>query len=298
MGIVGDHEMPAFGRKGLIAESESDIRRPVTFGRQTGGDVQSPVRFPSAMCFVTYARATTQKSILDTLLGGALDGRWNPDFSGTPAAIAPMLPMRSGLLVVMVINGPMPPSELSDDSAQRAAWPEAAAKSATWKSHVVVCGFGKPKTLPEARAHAEDVMFVASVLARDSGASAVGWPGCGLFRPAADFAERVGKTPLPADIMIRCLWRGTPLPDGAGLGATTRGLHLFNLPEIDHPPTGEDPGAINDRLLNLASYLIANGPVLKDGDTIGIDARATARVRHVRDAAGSLMLEVTRALDA
>jgi hypothetical protein len=210
------------------------------------------------MCFLTYARGITQKSIHDVLLGGAL----------------------------------------ADDLAQRAAWPEARAKSPTWRSHVVVSGFGKPKTLAEARGYAEEVMFVASVLARESGASAVGWPARGLFRPAAAFAERVGQTPLPADILIRCLWRGMPRPGGAGLGATTRGLHLFDLPEIDHPPTGEDPGTINDRLHNLASYLITNGPVLKDGDTIGIDARAMARIRHARDAAGRLVLQVTRPADA
>ena len=96
---------------------------------------------------------------------------------------------------------------------------------------------------------------------------------------------------MPVQLLVRCNWRVEPgrekLP---GVSATTLGLDSLGLPEIKQSPSQENPVALRNRLLNLAAYLIVNGPVFRDGDTIGIDERSQARVRHGHDDSGKAIL--------
>ena len=47
----------------------------------------------------------------------------------------------------------------------------------------------------------------------------------------------------------------------------------------------EKPATLVDRAFNFAHYLLDRGPVLKDGDTIGLSAQERFRIRHVPSAA-------------
>lgn len=67
------------------------------------------------------------------------------------------------------------------------------------------------------------------------------------------------------------------------MAATTRGLRSFTLPEVDHLPSGEDAEAVYNRLINLSTYLLTNGPMLKSGDTIGIGPGVQGRIAHRAD---------------
>lgn len=47
-----------------------------------------------------------------------------------------------------------------------------------------------------------------------------------------------------------------------------------------------------NRIMNLCSYILDQGPVLNDGDTIGIDANASMRIRQGHDSNGGSLLSL------
>jgi hypothetical protein len=59
----------------------------------------------------------------------------------------------------------------------------------------------------------------------------------------------------------------------------TQGLEPFVGREIQHPPNGDGPAELYNRVLGLATYLIQNGPVIAEGDTIGASQAERIRVR-------------------
>ena len=200
--------------------------------------------------------------------------------------------MPGGGVFLLSIPGPYPAHELTDDLAQRQAWPTWQADSKAWRSHLIATVIPPGDGFPKRRERAADLLQVVSVVASHTGAAGIGWSPTMLFHPTAELAASIARSPVPVDCVIRCLWRGQPGPGGEGMGTTTFGLAAFGLPEIDHPPTGEDPATIYNRMMNLCSYMMENGPVLKDGDTIGIDANASMRIRHDRDPQGELLLSL------
>jgi hypothetical protein len=111
--------------------------------------------------------------------------------------------------------------------------------------------------------------------------------------PAADFAERVSSSPLHPDSILRCDWSVDPVGDADALGAQTRGLSVFGLPELSHVPSDEDRRTIRTRVISLANHLIAYGPTFRPGETVGADARTQARVEPGLDHNGHPLLIVT-----
>jgi hypothetical protein len=45
-------------------------------------------------------------------------------------------------------------------------------------------------------------------------------------------------------------------------------------------------GELREWLVNISYYLIENGPVLKDGDTIGVSAEHQMKIRHAKSQVG------------
>jgi hypothetical protein len=50
--------------------------------------------------------------------------------------------------------------------------------------------------------------------------------------------------------------------------------------EIEIPRIEMAPGELREWLINIIFYLLENGPVLKDGETIGGSADEKIRIRH------------------
>jgi hypothetical protein len=68
---------------------------------------------------------------------------------------------------------------------------------------------------------------------------------------------------------IRLAWYAPGPQAPRAPGPVTPGLRAVLGREVEHPPTGEPPGAVHERALNLCLYLMRAGPVIKDGDTVG-----------------------------
>jgi hypothetical protein len=213
---------------------------------------------------------------------------------GRPVASAGglLLPMRSGAVIVSVVPSPLKLTGLADDMAQRALWPEWRVESPSWRSHVVVSAFGETKSFALAKLCAEDVLRVSAVLAAQSRASGVLWTASGLMLPAAAFARAIERTPLPVEVLFRWISRAGSGTASARTGLTTLGLHLFGLPEIDQPPTGENLVVLCERLLGVAGQLLSRGTIPRDGEVIGLDERVVGRIRHAQDADGRQVLVI------
>ena len=99
----------------------------------------------------------------------------------------------------------------------------------------------------------------------------------GLFRDMAT------KLELPV-----WLWVGFRVgPDGPSTsGGFTIGLQAFDLKEIETQRATEPSGELLNRLVDLAGYLIENGPVIQDGHTVGQSSRERIRVRYAPSAFG------------
>lgn len=184
---------------------------------------------------------------------------------------------------------PYPTDDLTNDLAQHAAWPEWRRESRAWRSHLVLRAGPTEADEYGQRAAAADLMRVTAVLAVGTGGAAVGWSANLLFQPVSDFAAAVARSPLPVEVLVRCRWYGD---DWSRLGTRTGGLGAFDLPEIDHLPTGEDATRIAARVLDLSAWMLAGGLVMQDGETLGARAEGAMRVRHIRDAGGGLVLRL------
>jgi hypothetical protein len=101
----------------------------------------------------------------------------------------------------------------------------------------------------------------------------------GYFRQRADV---FAKGTLPLDIWVQLLWLDGPRsPNGQRTFAViTTGLMPFVGREIEFQPAARPPLEIGERVAGAVSYLLDNGPVLADGDTIGINKQEHIRVRH------------------
>jgi hypothetical protein len=74
-------------------------------------------------------------------------------------------------------------------------------------------------------------------------------------------------------------FRVTKTQDGASAGFT-RGLSALGHKEFETAESPESPEDLRERLLGLVGYVLDNGPVIKDGNTIGEDANERIKVTY------------------
>ena len=64
------------------------------------------------------------------------------------------------------------------------------------------------------------------------------------------------------------------------------GLAPLGHMETEMPSIEMEPGELREWLLNIMSYLLENGPVLKHGQTIGMSAEQQLRIQHCESSFG------------
>jgi hypothetical protein len=95
---------------------------------------------------------------------------------------------------------------------------------------------------------------------------------------AAGFAN--GKPPVEGWLQLR-LFKGKAGNGRPGVGMMTTGLMPFAGREIEFPPAELHPNIVAEKVIGMASYLLAKGPVVDHGHTIGISNDEAIRVRHL-----------------
>ena len=172
---------------------------------------------------------------------------------------------------------PIPWSSLEESCKASWLWKTATEDLRDHLSHLIVVASGDKPKLELAKSLTQ---AVAAILLACPAAIGVSWGKHGLLVPQKVFI-RFATEILPHDFPIQ-VWidfRVGRTEDGASFGFTC-GMDGFDLMEFEALNAKEPPVELRNRLWSLASYLLENGPVIMDGNTVGRDAREKIRVRY------------------
>lgn len=178
-------------------------------------------------------------------------------------------------VAVALIGAPIPWSDLEGPCATSTFWPQAADVLKKHTHHLIVTVMGEAPPVERARLLTQ---VITALLAASESALGVYWGdaalviGPELFR---DFATGMLPDGLPLLLWVDI--RVGRAEQGGSCGFTT-GMTALGHMEIEVPNAPEEPKQLWQRLTGLVNYLLENGPVVKDGNTIGSDEHERIRV--------------------
>ncbi len=195
------------------------------------------------------------------------------------------LSMRIGEVDVILglMPAPIPAADLEGPCSTSWLWPEARTALADHDSHLIVTVSGEEA---DELQRACLLSQVIAALATDDSVVGVFWTDAALvvspevFR---DFAVQMLPDSMPLYVWID--FRVGRNEDGTSAGFTT-GLSPLGHMELETLRSPDQPGDLRERLFTFAAYLLENGPVLDDGDTIGGDQQEQIRIVHRASAFG------------
>lgn len=238
-----------------------------------------------ALAFIPYG---PQAKLSPSGIRNALIERW-PDLppptvdAGSKDQIS--LSLGDEGMIAQIVRAPYPWSELEGLCQQAWMWPNAAEQLKPCVGHLIVTYFTKNDD-PVHRA-TQLTRFCTAILASCPQAPGVMWgSGAHLISSQVfqEFATTIMQQGPPWYIWAN--FREGQVAPGKVSGFT-RGLSDFGLMEFEAENTPEPPGELRERFMALASYLLENGPIIKDGDTIGEDANERIRVVYSPSAFGN-----------
>lgn len=191
------------------------------------------------------------------------------------------------ILTVIPFDVPAPPGSFDIALATEKLWPEAATELARHKAIVVVSHMGTFSDYAGAMNGALCVTMTVAALNELLPVIGLYWHESGTLCPATKVREEglgLARAELPTEIWLKMhLFRGEPDPAMGGrppVGIFVAGLKPFLGRELELVPSHRDVMATTKGAVDLSSYLLKKGPVLKDGDTATIGAKETVQVRH------------------
>jgi hypothetical protein len=184
-------------------------------------------------------------------------------------------------VVAGIMPAPIPWADLEGPCRTSWLWKDAAEVLRSHATHLILTVNSEETPLERMRLLTQ---VTASILATCPEALGVFWTHASmviqppLFR---DFATQMIERPLYIWVDFRVGQNAA----GKSSGFTT-GMEALGHMEIETDDSPEPPGELRERLFGLANYVLDNGPVIRDGDTIGEDANERIRVVHADSAFG------------
>ena len=162
---------------------------------------------------------------------------------------------------------PIPNHEAEEYADGNPIWPNGKDEAAKHLSHVIVTNFGGEEQTPiESAISVSCLALVALELFDGIG---VYWGNarvCNSREVFEDFCEVISDEQLPVPVWLR--FQLVHVSDNEN-GFYTLGMNQFGLMEIEVDRHRMKPEELFDFVSNLANYLIQNGPVIEDGNTVG-----------------------------
>jgi Domain of unknown function (DUF4261) len=176
---------------------------------------------------------------------------------------------------LQMIKAPFPWSDLEGPCATSILWPKAKDELEDHKAHCLVTIMGE---LSPMEMSARLTQATAIALAACPNSVGVYWGNSTMVisKPMfRDFAIDVlpQETPYLLWVDFR-VGAGNP----SGTSGFTTGMEALGHMEFEAENVPESVSDVRDRLHNLVSYLLEQGPVINDGDTIGRDENEKIRV--------------------
>lgn len=178
---------------------------------------------------------------------------------------------------------PIPWGDLEGPCATSWIWPNAEADLKKHTAHVIVTVSSEEEPIERAKLLTQ---VCASILETTEGSIGVYWGDATLvvrkdiFR---EFAVEILPDGLPIYAWID--FRVGRNEEGLTSGFTT-GLKALGHMELETENATDTPGDLRERLVAIAGYLLENGPVIKDGNTVGEDENERITVRYAKSAFG------------
>jgi len=181
-------------------------------------------------------------------------------------------------LMIGLMTAPIPWPELEGPCASAFWWPEAAEVMKAHAAHLIV-GLRAEEMVPVER-NLWLTALIAAVLSTGE-ASGVYWGAGALVMPPELFME--AATTMTHEVLPLDLWidfRVSREEDGS-ISLFTTGLEDLGHMDLEISRSSVEPGTARESAWNVAHYLLDQGPVLNDGDSIGFGPDEQIRIRHV-----------------
>lgn len=183
-------------------------------------------------------------------------------------------------LALVHIKAPYPADDLEGPIATSWMWPREPPieNVKQHRSHLLVTMTGGAADPVRRRL---TLTAVTALAAKQSGVMAVYWGDARLviFPPLfVNMAEEM-NSPQEPPLYLWVDLRAFRNEDGT-TGLFTTGLAPLGHMEIEIPSINMEIGELREWLLNIMHYLLENGPVLMDGQTIGMSAEQQIRIQH------------------
>jgi hypothetical protein len=208
-------------------------------------------------------------------------GKW-PDLKVEPSAEAKdgqtAFDIDGQFVVGQMIDAPMPLStdELDALCAKSLLWPKAKNLLRAHAAHMIVTSFSRDDDDPVERAK-RVTYATAGVLGACPQALGVYW-GDANHLIKGDLFQEMAAEMLP-DSLPLWLWVATLVGKGDdGTQGCTVGMKALGHMELETTNASDGVGDLRERFHALARYLIENGPVIQDGNTVGADENEKIQV--------------------
>lgn len=173
-----------------------------------------------------------------------------------------------GLAAISLMAAPIPFEELEFPCAAAWYWPTAEEEMRTHNSHLLVALVDGPDDPIERHRRLTELVASAAAL---TDAVGIFWGSGGNVHESRAFLDSAHQ--MTADVIPLELWvtiRFVPEDDGS-VSCITDGLEEFSLNEIEVVSSRREPQTLLEYVYNVAYYLIENGPVIHEGETIGLN---------------------------
>jgi hypothetical protein len=195
-----------------------------------------------------------------------------------------MLGVGGQIVALLSVDAPLPEG-WRQIAGQSIHWPDAVAVCSTHQAHLIVSVMGGD----------QDPLARARLITAVAGAFAAAYPGrvlaglwgANVMNSAETWVRRSADAFKPYPHFPTSLWVSQHLfrdKETGAAGLLTKGLSRFVGRELELIAPASDLKLLLDRAFGLTTYLIQNGPVLKDGNTFGVSETEQIAVRLVESA--------------
>ncbi len=177
----------------------------------------------------------------------------------------------------LLIDKPIPNGEAESAADGNFLWPNGKKAAAEHRSHVIVATMGGDRTPVE---NAIVVTRLALIALKVYDGIGVYWGNASVSNSREAFelwCEGVSDKHLAVAMWLRYQF---VRPAQGAIGIYTLGMDQFGLMDIEVDRCKMDPQELFGFVANIAHYLILQGPVIKDGETVGGSENERILVRH------------------
>ncbi|MFZ6818979.1 DUF4261 domain-containing protein [Undibacterium sp. Ji22W] len=203
------------------------------------------------------------------------------NFSASEGSIA--FDIGGSQVALGIMPAPFPWSDLEGPCATSILWKDAEIAVKAHKAHIIVTVKGELEPIELSKILTQ---VTAATIHATATALGVYWGNATLLIPKAifnDFAVEILPNEPPLHIWVD--FRVGSNENGLTSGFTT-GMDALGHMEFETDNCPETPGELRERFLTLCSYVIENGPVIRDGNTVGANAEEKIHVVYSKSKFG------------